>query len=87
MQTLRMGHVKKKNFFHKDILNKIYFIRIFKDTLNKIFKKEVKQKDIPGGLVVKTQHFHCWGPGSIPGRGTKVPEALLHGQKKRRKKT
>ena len=54
-----MGHVKKKNFFHKDILNKIYFIRIFKDTLNKIFKKEVKQKDIPGGLVVKTQHFHC----------------------------
>ena len=21
--------------------------------------------EFPGGSVVKTQHFHCWGPGSI----------------------
>ena len=26
-----------------------------------------------GGSVVRTQHFHCCGPGSIPGRGTKDP--------------
>ena len=26
--------------------------------------------EFPGGPVVKTQHFHCWGQGLIPGWGT-----------------
>ena len=26
-------------------------------------------REFPGGPVVKTQCFHCQGPGSIPGRG------------------
>ena len=31
--------------------------------------------DVPGGLVVKTPHFHCRGPGSIPGRGSSACRA------------
>ena len=25
--------------------------------------------------MVKTQSFHCYGPGSVPGQGTKIPQA------------
>lgn len=28
------------------------------------------------------QHFHCQGPGSIPGVRTKISEMAQHGQKK-----
>ena len=45
-----------------------------------------KNRDFPGGPVVKTLHFHCRGKGSIPGWGTKIPHATPHGQKKERKK-
>ena len=31
--------------------------------------------ELPGGPVVRTQHFHCRGPGSIPGRRTKILQA------------
>ena len=36
--------------------------------------------------MVRTPHFQCWGPGSIPGQGTKILQAARHGQKKERKK-
>ena len=39
------------------------------------------QGEFPGGPVVKTQHFHCRGMGSVPGWGTKIPYAESHGQK------
>ena len=32
--------------------------------------------EFPGGPVVRTWHFHCWGPGSIPGWGTKIQQAV-----------
>ena len=32
--------------------------------------------------MVKTPHFHCRGPVSIPGQGTKIPHAAQHVQKK-----
>ena len=32
--------------------------------------------EFPGGLVVRIQHFHCYGPGSIPGQGTEIPQAM-----------
>ena len=35
--------------------------------------------EFPGGPMVRTWRFHCCGTGSIPGRGTKIPQA---GQKK-----
>ena len=34
-----------------------------------------------GSPVVRTQHFHCWGPGSTPSQGTKIPQAI-HGTAK-----
>ena len=29
--------------------------------------------EFPGGLVVRTCHFHHSGPGAIPGLGTEIP--------------
>ena len=43
--------------------------------------------ELPGSPVVRTQHFHCLGLGSISGRGTKIPQALQHGKKKKTKNT
>ena len=42
-----------------------------------------KQREFPGGLVVRIQCFHFCCPGSIPGWGTKIPHAAKHGQKKK----
>lgn len=39
--------------------------------------------EFPGSPVIKTLHFHCRGPGTIPGRGTKISKASRHGQKKK----
>ena len=36
-----------------------------------------------GGPVVRTQRFHCQGPGSITGWGTKIPQAAWCDQKKK----
>ena len=33
---------------------------------------------------VKTLCFQCWGHGSIPVPGTKIPHAMWHGQKKKK---
>ena len=38
-------------------------------------------REFPGGPVVRTQHFHCCDTGSIPGQGTKIPQATQHNQK------
>ena len=44
-------------------------------------KKLTRAWEIPGGLVVRIPHFHCHGPGSVPGQGTE-----MRGQKKKEKK-
>ena len=51
------------------------------------FKKK-KKGEFPSGLVVMTWCFHCCGPGSIPGLGTKISHraAILCGRGKERKK-
>ena len=41
--------------------------------------------DFPCGPVVKTPGFQCRGMGSIPGQGTKIPQAARHRQKKQTK--
>ena len=41
-----------------------------------------KKWEFPGGPVVRTRHFHCWGPGSIPGQETEIPQASQCRQKK-----
>ena len=38
--------------------------------------------EFPGGPVVRTPSFHCCGPGSVPGQGTKILKATWCGQKK-----
>ena len=32
-------------------------------------------REFPGGLVVSTWCFHCWGHGLIPDQRTKIPQA------------
>ena len=39
----------------------------------------------PDGLVIRTRHFHCQGPGSVPGQGTKILQAMQRGKKKKKK--
>ena len=39
--------------------------------------------DFPGGPVVQTPSFHCWGLGSIPDWGPRIPQATHHGEKKK----
>ena len=45
-----------------------------------------RRRDFPGSPVVKTLCFQCRGTGSIPGLGTKIPHAMLSGQKKKIKR-
>ena len=43
-------------------------------TQPKVSWTEIKQRLVfPGGLVVRTLHFHPCGLGSIPGLGTEIP--------------
>ena len=69
-----MGDWGKPKTYHKE--------QFFKQPNSKIknknvhycegFFKKTKSREFPGGLVVKTWHFHCQGSGSIPGQGTKI---------------
>ena len=44
------------------------------------------EREFPGGPVVRTWRFYCGDPGSIPGWGTKMPQAAWCSLKKKRKK-
>ena len=46
--------------------------------------KEEAFGEFPDGTVVRTQRFHCCGPGSMPGWGTKILQAMLQLQKIKR---
>ena len=48
---------------------------------NKARKRNKTYWKFPGSPVVRIQCFHCWGPGSIPGQGTKILQAAQLGQK------
>ena len=37
-----------------------------------VFRQQPTFLEFPGGAVTRTQHFHCRGPGSIPGWGIKT---------------
>ena len=39
-------------------------------------------REFPGGSVLGHLTFTAKGPGSIPGRGTKIPQATQQGQEK-----
>ena len=44
-------------------------------------------REFPGRPVVRTQCFHCHGPGSIPGQGTKIMHATQPKKKKKKNYT
>ena len=48
-----------------------------------MISKETKIREFPSGPVVRTQCFHCCGPGSIPGQGTQIPQAMQYRKKKK----
>ena len=43
-----------------------------------MIKKCSEKWNFPGSPMVKTPHFHC--KGSTPSQGTKIPQAVQHGQ-------
>ena len=55
-----------------------------------VFSLKTRLRECPGGLMVRIQHFYCRGPGSIPGWGTEIPQAMRHAKilkiKKKKKK-
>ena len=48
-------------------------------------EKKKQHMEFPGGPVVRTQCLYCWDPTSMPGQGTKIPHAMLHGQNIKKK--
>ena len=48
--------------------------------------KEEQDREFPDDPGVRTQYFHCRGPGSIPCQGTKIMPATWHSQEKKKKK-
>ena len=44
-----------------------------------------QRREFPGNPVVGTLCFCCLGLSSIPGQGTKIPQATWHGQKNNNK--
>ena len=45
-------------------------------------QNQVNIWELPGSPMIRTQRFHCKGPGSIPGWGTKILQTVWHGQNK-----
>ena len=39
--------------------------------------------EFPGSPEARTLYSHCWGPSSVPGWGTKWPQAARYGQNKK----
>lgn len=45
-----------------------------------VVNKITQASGFRGSPVFSCQCFHCQGPGSVLGRGTKISQALQHGQ-------
>ena len=50
-----------------------------------IYGKRYTFGEFAGGPVVRTLCFTAKGVGSVPGWGTKIPQAMKHGQKKKKR--
>ena len=49
------------------------------------FPLKITFREFPCGPAVRTWHFHCRGPGSVSGWGTKIPQARWYSKKKFKK--
>ena len=47
--------------------------------------KNICDREFLGGPGIRTQHFCCQGPGSIPGQETNIPQTSWHGQNMKKK--
>ena len=43
------------------------------------------EKEFPGGPLVRTLHYQCWGLSELPGGGAKILQALWQDQKQANK--
>ena len=83
-QMIKVGHVKTWekgiHIFHYPWLVSFSVLSALSSRI--ILPKQQISKIItgkyPGGPVVRTQCFHCWGLGSIPGEGTKILQVVWH---------
>ena len=55
-------------------------------SLTQTISESRKEREFPGGLVVRILGFNCCGPGSIPCLETEVLQGAWHSQKKKKKK-
>ena len=79
--SMQSDSYKGNDFFFK-VLNFI-FLRLFSPT--RFLCKRKSSRATPWHPVVRTQHFHWQGPGSIPGQGTKILQAAQQGQNEQEK--
>ena len=49
--------------------------------MKKLFSTLKNLMEFPGGLMVRIPGFHCCGPGSVPGQGAEILQAVWWGQK------
>ena len=78
-------HIKEKQIFLKR--EKIYHVNINHKKVGMVLLiSEVDFWEFPGGSAVRIQCFHCHGPRSTPGQGTKILQVTMHSQKERKKK-
>ena len=68
-----------------------YICRLVTVTVNRLvlcmlsfIQKLDEAREIPCDPVVRTQHFHSQGLGSVLGQGIKILQAVGHGQKKKK---
>ena len=72
------------------MIQKFKFYKFTQDKFishEKYKSKSVHYREFPGGLVVRIQHCHCCGPGSIPGQGTPTSHVAQPKKKKKQKST
>ena len=75
--TIFRIYTKKPHFTSLGFLTQLWK---YKKAARVKIKKEAFG-EFPDGTVVRTQSFHCFGPSSMPGWGTKIPQAMLQLQK------
>ena len=63
-----------------------HFLKTGFELSSYIFPESGYCGEFPGGPVIRTQHFHCQGPGLIPGQGNKIPQVMQCKKRKRKKK-
>ena len=77
---------KKKNWLNSEHIGMLYlpkgYSALSRDLWPLMSLKKISSWEFPGGPVVRTWCFHCWGLGLISGQGNKIPQTAWCSQKK-----